>query len=337
MSNRNFQKSRPRWIGLVILLALMGIIARGCVLRPGTSFSGAHFNRGQNAVWLSVDWSMDAHPPDRIRALADEMMRYQIQTIFVYVSYLKSGGHFNPTFDHAAEFVRAYKAYSPDSTVEAWIGIPLDKPSMWGKGYARIDDPAVRRQVAEFCRQLVGEMGFDGVHLDPEPIPRGDEDTLKLLDEVRAAIGPDKILSLATREIVPVWNDAPWPPEWGLWTASYYSRVAGRVDEIAAMTYDSTMRTPWLYEQWIRFQVIGITRAVQGTNAHLLLGVPTSEEETWSHVPQAENMRTGLRGLVAGLNDADAIPSLVTGVAIYPHWETDASEWNEYNHLWLGE
>jgi hypothetical protein len=26
----------------------------------------------------------------------------------------------------------------------------------------------------------------------------------------------------------------------------------------------------------------------------------------------------------------------VTGVAIYPHWETDAAEWAEYDKLWLG-
>jgi hypothetical protein len=108
------------------------------------------------------------------------------------------------------------------------------------------------------------------------------------------------------------------------------------VDEIAAMTYDSTLRSPWLYEQWMHFQVIGITRAVQETRARLLIGVPTFEEATWSHVPLAENMRTGLRGLVAGLNDAGAAPSVVNGVAIYPHWETDISEWAEYDKLWLG-
>ena len=329
-------KSQKRGLAIGIVLALLALVVRGCIWRPGTRYDGAHFNRGQNAAWLSVDWSKDAHTTDEIRALADEMMRYQVQTIFVYVSYLKPGAYFNPTFDHAAEFVRAYKVLRPDSTVEAWIGIPLDKPSTFGKGYVRIDDPAVRRQITEFCRRLVAEMGFDGVHLDPEPIPSGDEDTLLLLDEMRVAIGPDKILSLATREIVPIWNDAPWPAEWGLWTAGYYRRVAGRVNEIAAMTYDSTLRSPWLYEQWMRFQVIGITRAVQETRAQLLIGVPTSEEATWSHVPHAENMRTGLRGLIAGLNDANAVPQTVTGVAIYPHWETDATEWAEYDKLWLG-
>ncbi len=316
---------------------LAAILVRGCVWRPGTRHSGAYFNRGRNASWVSVDWSKDAHTPEEIRALADEMDRHQVQTIFVYVSYLKPGGYFNPTYDHAAEFVRAFKAAQPGATVEAWIGIPLDKPTISTPGYARIGDPAVRRMIADFCKRLVTEMGFDGVHLDPEPIPSGDEDTLQLLDDVRAAIGRDKILSLATREIVPFWNDAPLPPAWGLWRANYYRRIAGRVDEVAAMTYDSTLPTPWLYEHWLRFQVVGITRAVQGVQTRLLLGVPTSEEETWTHRPRAENMRSGLRGIIAGLNDADAVTESVVGVAIYPHWETDAAQWAEYDKLWLGK
>jgi hypothetical protein len=337
MSNLKSRRNWRRWLAAGVVLALATLSVRGCVWRPGAQHSGAYFNRGQNAAWVSVDWSKDAHTPEEILALADGMDRHQVRTLFVYVSYLKSGGYFNPTYAHAAEFVQAYKAARPDAVVEAWIGIPLDKPTISTPGYVRIDDPAVRTMIASFCRRLVIEMGFDGVHLDPEPIPSGDEDTLLLLDEVRAAIGPGKLLSLAARETVPFWNDAPLPPAWGLWQASYYRCIAGRVDEIAAMTYDSTMLTSWLYEHWLRFQVVGITHAIQGMPVRLLFGVPTSEEETWTHHPQAENMRSALRGIIAGLNDADAVAESVTGVAIYPHWEMNATEWAEYDKLWLGK
>ncbi len=335
MSNIKFQRG-TYWLAWVVVLASIGLAVRGCLWRPGTNHAGTHFNRGQNAAWLSVDWSKDAHTQDEIRALADEMSQHQIQTIFVYVSYLKPGGYFNPTFEHAAEFVRIYRATKPDAIIEAWIGIPLNKPGLF-HGYVQIDTPSVRGQVAEFCGKLVHELGFDGIHLDPEPIPSGDEDTLLLLDEVRAAIGPDKILSLATRKIIPVWNDAPLSSVIGLWKGNYYRRVAAHLDEIVVMNYDSTMRSPWLYEQWVHFQVIGITRALRGTRARLLFGVPTSEEETFGHQPQAENMHSGLRGIIAGLNDAETLPDRLSGVAIYPHWETDAAEWAEYDKLWLGK
>jgi Glycosyl hydrolases family 18 len=324
-------------LALGLTLVLAGIAARGCIWRPGTHHAGAYFDRGQNAVWLSVDWSKDAHTADEVLALADALTSHHVQTVFVYVSYLKPGGYFNPAFDHATEFVRQFKAERQDATVEAWVGIPVDKPSIGGHGHARIDDPAVRAKIADFCHRLVSEMGFDGVHLDPEPIPGGDADTLQLMDDVRAAIGRDKILSLATRSIIPVWGDAPVPSVFGLWQAGYYRRVAEHVDEIAVMTYDSTMPVPRLYEQWARFQVIGITRATQGTGARLLFGVPTSEEETFTHHPRAENMRSGLHGVIAGLNDADAMSQAVTGVAIYPHWETDAAEWAVYDRIWLGK
>jgi hypothetical protein len=48
-------------------------------------------------------------------------------------------------------------------------------------------------------------------------------------------------------------------------------------------------------------------------------------------------MRFGLQGIIAGLNDATAVPETISGVAIYPHWETDAVEWAQYDRLWLGK
>lgn len=72
----------------------------------------------------------------------------------------------------------------------------------------------------------------------------------------------------------------------------------------------------------------------RGLNA-VLFGIPTSEEQNFTHRPAAENMASGLRGTLDGLNDLAAVPSAVTGVAIYPEWETDAAEWRLYEELWL--
>ena len=68
----------------------------------------------------------------------------------------------------------------------------------------------------------------------------------------------------------------------------------------------------------------------------MFIGIPTSEEETATHRPKAENMASGLQGLVDGLNHTRAKPRVVTGVAIYPDWETDEAEWATYEALWLG-
>ncbi len=108
-----------------------------------------------------------------------------------------------------------------------------------------------------------------------------------------------------------------------------------RFDQMAVMAYDSTLTSAWLYRQWLRFQVIGISKAVQGTQVELLFGVPTSEEPTATHRPDIENVSNGLQGVLDGLNDQEAVSGAVQGVAIYPYWEMDASEWATYEALWL--
>ncbi|MCP4541432.1 MAG: hypothetical protein GY832_30245, partial [Chloroflexi bacterium] len=315
----------------------MIVVLRGCFFRPATNFSGAHFNRGANALWLGVEWVNEPHDESEIIALADDLQRRQIRDVYVFVSYLRADGEFNPTFAHAAEFIRVLKTAQPDSSVQAWIGLPLAQSGLFSSGYVDLGDPATRQKVAAFCADIVREAGFDGVHLDPEPVPTGDTDVLTLLEQVRSAIGVTRTLSMATRRILPILSDSRLPLMGQMaWRASYYREIAQRVDQIAVMTYDSAMPLSSLYRQWVRFQVIEISRAVDGTGVELLIGLPTYDEKTSTHWPSAEHIASGLQGVIHGLNDAKAKPSTVTGVALYAHWDTDSTEWEIYESLWLG-
>lgn len=176
------------------------------------------------------------------------------------------------------------------------------------------------------------------MHYDPELILDGDTNVLSLLDETRQALGKSAILSIATHKAWPILPDAPWSRWIGpiLWSNNYYREVARRVDQIAVMTYDTGLTSPLLYRQWSRFQVIAVSGAVAGTGVELFFGIPTSEEETPTHHVSAENMASGLQGTIDGLNDAESHPDAVTGLAIYPYWETDKSEWTQYESQWLG-
>lgn len=322
------------WIGAVILTIAMG---RGCVFRPATDFPGSHFNRGKNAVWLDVSWVSEPHSNGEIVTLANDLARWQVCYVFAYVSYLHADGEFHSSFPHAAEFIQALKEAQPGLKVLAWIGLPLRQSGDPNRKYADLSNQATRRKVVAFSAYLVHQAGFDGIHLDPEPVLDGDPDVLVLLGEVRQAIGPEVTLSIAARRIWPLFPDAPWPFVGRVaWQGDYYREVAHRVDQIAVMAYDSGLPSPYLYRQWTRFQVIEVSRAVESTGAEVLVGVPTSEEETLTHRPSGENMTSGLQGVIDGLNDLDARPSVVTGVAIYPYWETDATEWAVYESLWLG-
>jgi hypothetical protein len=314
---------------LGFVLVVLVIVGRGCVFRPCTTYPGGYFNRGSNAVWLGVEWVNQPNSTEQIATLANTLNQQQIRYVFAYASYLKPDGRFNPTYAYAAEFVQTLKAAQPDLNVQAWIGLPLI--------HLDLSDSVVRKEITEFCVDLVQE-GFDGVHLDPEPVSSNDANILALLDEVRSALGPEFTLSIAARRIWPIFPSVRWPIVGRVaWDASYYHEVATRVDQIAVMVYDSAMPSACLYRQWTRFQVIEVSRAVDSTGVQLFFGVPTSEERTWTHRPGAENMRSGLQGLISGLNDAAAQPANVLGVAIYPHWETDGAEWAVYRELWLDQ
>lgn len=306
------------------------VFGRSCVFRPQSTYPGAHFNRGTNTAWLAVEWVSQPHRADEILTLSLDLAERQITTIYVYTSYYKPEGNFNPTYAHAKEFVTVMKGFAPDLIVQAWIGLPLDTMNLGSR--------AVRRDVVDFCVTLMQNVGFDGLHIDPEPVEDGDKSMLALLDEMRQALNPEAILSIAGRRIWPIFPTIRWPfvGRW-CWGTSYYQKVARHVDEIAVMVYDSALPTSGLYRYWTKFQVIALSRALAYSDVRLFIGIPTSEETTSTHKPAAENMRSGLRGTIDGLNDWATWTNVVTGIAIYPYWETDAREWETYRSLWLGE
>ncbi len=313
------------------MAAVLLVLLRGCVIRPANTYPGAYFNRGKNAAWLGVEWVSDPHDAQAITTLANDLATRQIVYAFVYTSYLKQDSSFNPTYSHAADFISTLKAAQPGIKILAWIGLPLQ--------FVALSDSNVRAKIVNFTTTIVGQYAFDGVQYDAEPVGDGDSNFVALLDETRQAIGPNPVLSIAARTTWPILPDAPWTRWLGsiFWSASYYKQLARYVDQIALMTYDSGLGQPVLYRQWTRFQVIQTSNALAGLPVELLIGVPTSEEESSSHHPAAENITSGLQGVIDGLNDFEAQPNAVTGVAIYPYWETDSNKWAVYNSLWLGK
>jgi hypothetical protein len=165
------------WVFLLIGVAW----ARAWVFRPGTHHPGSYFNRGRNAAWIGVEWAREPHPAQAIAALAHDLRRRQIRYVFVYTSYLRPDGTFNPTFAHLADFVSQLRRAYPLLHIQAWIGLPLE--------YVDLSDAATREKIVWFCVNVVRTTGVDGIHLDPEPVPTDEENVLLLLDELREALG----------------------------------------------------------------------------------------------------------------------------------------------------
>ena len=314
--------SKFRVLILAIILLLMSVIAY--LFFPSSIPVNLIDEELQTAVWMGVTWSMDEHDSDEIMQLAQTLKSQQVDDVYVYVSYLKAGDFFNPTYDHAGEFGTTLKQNVSDMRVLAWIGVPISITQPDGIFISnRLESEAIREQIAEFSRFVVMELGFDGVHLNAELIPNDDPAFIETLKLIRETLPKDAFFSTTAhairldRQVTAM----PYPAIGHHWTSDYFQEVAEQVDQIALMAYDSGLVAPRDYLGWMTYQVEVSQQALGNSSTELMIGVPTSEEWTPSHQTQAEQLRIALDGIQAGYKGR------VDGIAIYPYWDTSADEW----------
>jgi hypothetical protein len=321
---------RFRWVGCGgILIVLASLVAWGWV---PSSVSGANCRLAENGAWISVAWTSQPVNEAAVAELAEHATVRGLRYLFPYTTYVKPDGTFSPSCGHAAEFVSQFRQHNRGTRLLAWVGIPLKNDGKLGiQGWVDLFDEGDRQAIAAFVEELVDEADFDGVHLNVETVRDGDASYLLLLEEVRRAIGPERILSVAGSYWLPqVLNGLPFVE--GLkWGSKYYEAVASRVDQIATMTYDSLMPHPALYRLWLREQVRGIGRSLADSEVELLIGISASRERTTTHRPNAENMQSGLVGACAGLHSTGRKAG---GIAVYAAWEAEEADWQMWE-TWL--
>lgn len=286
------------------------------------------YTLSENAAWIGVDWT--SSPPNLVSTeqLAAEMSSRGFRYLFPFVSYLRSDGAFSPSFSYAAEFVSTFHRCDESTYLVAWIGVPVDSTQPLGMhGWVDLADQNARKKIADFAAWLTIEAGFDGVHLDVEPVADANEDYLRLLEEVKTAIGSTHLLSVAGSHWQPTaLSRLPLIRQYG-WSSEYLRTVAARVDQIVSMTYDSTLPNAALYRFWLREQVLGLNQALVDSPVELLIGISVSREATRTHHPQAENLRSGLAGACSALSLISPNERAVKGVAVYASWEADSLDW----------
>jgi len=303
----------------IVLLAIVVIIAWAWIPQgtPRADCAGTSY-----AAWSDVSWN--AQPVERVSVahMASGARARRLTYLYPYLSYLRKDGTFSPSYDHADAFVAEFRRADSRTKLLAWVGLPLTNDRPIGvHGWVDLDDPATRAQIVAFVAEQVRTAGYDGVHLNAEPVPNRSAGYLKLLEELRSELGPNKLVSVAVPHWVPVWLNAIPPLENLRWTSDYYQAVSERADQLVTMSYDSLMPVGWLYQVWMRIQVRGIARALRNSQSELLIGISVSREHTRTHNPAAENLTNGLKGVCA----ADR-PQDVDGVAIYADWEFDPAD-----------
>jgi hypothetical protein len=186
---------------LCALVALAGFAAWAWV---PTDVPSAICALERNAAWISADWTGEAVDKAVVQQLAWDASHRRFRYLFPFVTYLQADGSFSPSYAHASEFVSGFRRFNTDTLLLAWMGVPLQKQGRLGvDGWVDLADESVRLEIASFATSLVEEAGFDGVHLDVETVPDGDPSYLLLLDEVRAALPADRLLSVASGYWVP--------------------------------------------------------------------------------------------------------------------------------------
>ena len=293
-------------------------------------------SKGPNAVWAAHHWVGKPQVDRAYAELVTRLRRHRITDVFFHVGPLEPDGTLPPErFPAAARLLREIRDRSAVIRRQAWIG----QREKRGGGPLDLTDPSVRKNIVGSAVSLL-HLGFDGIHYNIEPVASGDADFLALLDDTRALTRDrGRVLSVAGNGVEPMpglaWLVGLTGKGIGLWTASYFSAVAERADQIAVMNYETGLPTDWLYGNLVAWQTRTLRPLAVG-RATLFMGLPSYEERRLSFDPTAENLRSGLRGIRIGLSDALAEDIADFGVAVYADWTTDAAEWRTYRLEWLG-
>ncbi len=266
------------------------------------------------AFWLPHSFSNGVQSPASLTAQFEGL---PVTDLYFHV------GPFEPDGSVASDLVidGAALALLP-STDYAWVGQIRSKIDL--------DDPAVRAQIVDSCQWLL-EQGFEGLHFDIEPIREDDTAFLLLLQELQVAL-PDAPVSVAMDE---------WQPH-GIsqWVASYFDvsiesywsteqveNILPYVDQLVVMTYDTGFRDPRLFSWWVEQQTLALSKRV-GPDVELFIGVPCYNEGA-RFDPLAENIASSLLGYERGVQNLRTKTANVSGLAIYPYWEMDETEWTQ--------
>jgi hypothetical protein len=283
-------------------------------------------------VWLEHRWLERPQSPAEMETLVAGLRRRGVAYVFPHLIPFDAAGNLPR---HDREQMRAFLAVArrvaPGLKVLPWVGGLRVGYRRQRAGLIELGDLNQRQRMVAEVRGLVDE-GFDGIHLDVEPVEDGNVELLALLRALRTAVGERNLLSLAATRPAPV--GLPRAPNFA-WSPAYYARVAPLVDQIVIMAYDTALPTPALYRRYLKWAASSVAGALygSGSEARVLMGVPTYRTWGFMHRAGVETPENALLGIVAGLRGLGA-GGTFEGVALYAEWTTDERDWAVYERLW---
>jgi hypothetical protein len=321
-------------LGLLIVLAAL-LMAAWLSLAPIGDAAPHPFNHDRNAVWLAHRWLEKEQPTAQMEALLAALAGRGIGYVYPHLIPFDAEGRLPA---HSREQMRSFLAVArrvaPQVKVLPWVGGLRVGYKRTIQGTVALADVGQRQRIVAECRGLMDE-GFDGVHVNVEPIGDGNVDFLALLRAMKTAVGPDRILSLSATRPGPI--SLPVARNF-FWTTGYYERVASVADQVVVMAYDTALPTPILYRRYVSYAAARVTSTFVASNARarVLIGIPSYDETGIMHRAGVETLENGLLGTVAGLRGVGG-GGTFEGVALYAEWTTGPEEWAVYDRVWRGQ
>ncbi|MER8222863.1 hypothetical protein ABTZ58_20220 [Streptomyces sp. NPDC094143] len=319
---------------LVPLVSLLAVLTALGINYTGDPADGT-YTRDRDALWLGHAW-VDGRKKDAdVTALARRLQDTGIRDLYVHSGPLEHDGTLPKSlYPRARWFIDAVHEELPGIRVQAFLGDVLASESGGGMVLA---DPDTRAAVVRSARQVL-DTGYEGVHLDLEPMPSGDRDFLALLDALRSETrSRDARLSVAAHQIDPlpklhtVFGLFTENPKW--WSQEFFGQVARRVDQIAMMSYDTAQPLESTYGGYVAQQT-SLALEVTPPATDLLMGLPFYRESNFDHWGHAETVRAAVRGVRLGLSRTDADRARF-GVALYIDFAATEADWRAYREDWV--
>ena len=325
--------------GLVVVLAAAAIFS-AMVIRDEENLPL------NNAIWLDRSWVYGNPDDGRLGELAGRMADNRIGTVYAYVSSLglnnrwsgdpRGDVSFMDSRDNVRDFARALKGKNDQFELLAWIEIWTHLDSR--DGY-RLDEPDLHQNIADFCRLLIEQLGFDGVLLDVKPMFTGNSDFIRLIRRVRSTVGLETPIAVAvTADLTPPdqrLQDVPLIAPGTMWSADFKKRVMVSADEVVLLMYQSYRQDRQDYVNWVAYHVETYVKLLE-TATDVVVSIPNYGGTSSAHNPEIETLAAALDGVNKGLGrlDEDARP-LLTGVAIYSDMQLGESDWAVFREQWL--
>lgn len=291
-------------------------------------------SRGHDAVWLGHAWVDGRRTAADLEQLRARVQGTGIHDLYVHAGPLEHDGSLDPAlYPGAARLIADVHRVLPGVRVQAWLG---DTVAHDGTAGLHLAEATVRDRIRGSAEQIL-DAGFEGVHLDLEPVPSGDAGFLRLLDAVHVLTAVRGVpLSVAAPQIDPLpglhhIGVLPFShPKW--WSQSYFGQAARRCDQIALMVYDTAMPAQSLFGGYVAQQT-ALALEVAPVTTDLLIGLPAYHTDDMGHHAYAETVAAAVRGARVSLARHDR-GRRTFGLALYVDFHATADDWAAYRSGW---